>query len=190
MSRASWLSGRRLTAARILAFLAVVGITVYIFSIQEEAEKLARFGYPGVFLLSILANATIILPAPGIAITFAAGAVFNPYGVALAAGAGSALGELTGYAAGFSGQGVVDDTRIYQRLKDWTERFGGWPILFLAIIPNPLFDLAGAAAGALRIPVSKFLLWVWVGKTIKMLIFALAGNYSIDWLLKLVAPTL
>jgi membrane protein DedA with SNARE-associated domain len=113
------------------------------------------------------------------------GAVFNPLLVALAAGTGSALGELTGYMAGFSGQGVAERTPFYERLEAWTEKFGGWTILILAFIPNPVFDIAGAAAGALKMPIYKFLFWAWIGKTLKMLLFAYAGAYSVDWLLQL-----
>lgn len=185
MSDKPWLSGWRLTAARILALLIVIAITIYIYSIRDNAEELEGYGYPGIFLLSILGNATIILPAPVIAITYVMGAVFNPIGVALAAGAGSAIGELTGYMAGFSGQGIVEQTPIYDRLESWTDRYGGLTITILALIPNPIFDIAGAAAGALKMPVLKFLLWAWIGKTLKMLIFAYAGSTSIDWLIQL-----
>jgi membrane protein YqaA with SNARE-associated domain len=177
-----WLSGWRLTVIRIVVLLAVIAITVYIYSIRDKADQLAGYGYPGIFILSILGNATIILPAPVIAITYVMGAVFNPI---LAAGAGSAIGELTGYMAGFSGQGIAEQTAIYDRLESWTERYGGWTITILALIPNPIFDVAGAAAGALKMPVYRFLLWAWIGKTIKMLIFAYAGAGSADWVLKL-----
>ena len=170
---------------RIFALLVVIAITIYIYSIRDKAEQLASYGYPGIFLLSILGNATIILPAPVIAITYVMGAVFNPFGVALAAGTGSAIGELTGYIAGFSGQGIAEQTPIYARLESWTERYGGWTITLLALIPNPVFDVAGAAAGALKMPVYKFLFWAWIGKTLKMLLFAYAGATSADWLLQL-----
>jgi membrane protein YqaA with SNARE-associated domain len=178
----SFLSGWRLTAARILALVIVIGITVYIYSIRGEVERFEAYGYPGIFILSIIANATVILPAPGIALTFTFGSLFNPLGVALAAGAGASLGELTGYLAGFSGQGIVDDTPMYTRLERWTDRYGGWAILVLAFIPNPFFDLAGAAAGALGMSVTSFLFWAFLGKTLKMLMFAYAGAFSIDWL--------
>ncbi len=181
MTLSSRLTGWRLTAARILALAAVIAITAFVFSIRDQAQALGAYGYPGIFLVSLLANATVILPAPGIAITFAMGAVFHPVGVALAAGTGAALGELTGYLAGFSGQGVVENVTLYNRLKGWTERYGGWAILALAFIPNPFFDLAGAAAGALRMPLRRFLTWVWLGKVAKMLAIAYAGAASIDW---------
>ena len=54
----------RLTLLRILSLLAVVALSVYIFSIREKAEELAIYGYPGIFLLSFLAYATVLLPAP------------------------------------------------------------------------------------------------------------------------------
>jgi membrane protein YqaA with SNARE-associated domain len=179
------LTGWRLTAARILALILVIVITIYIFTIRDEAEKLRAYGYPGIFLISILANATLVLPVPGVAITFAMGAVLNPYLVALAAGAGSALGELTGYLAGFSGRGVISKNPAYERLKQFTESYGGLAILVMAFIPNPLFDLAGIAAGALRMPVIKFLFWAVIGKTLKMIAFAFAGAQSIEWLINL-----
>lgn len=175
-------SPRRLTILRLLALLAVIGITVYIFSIRHRAEEIAGYGYPGIFVLSILANATLILPAPGWAVTFAMGAVFHPLGVALAAASGATLGELTGYIAGFSGQAVIEHSRIYERLLGWTRRYGGLTIVALAALPNPLFDLAGIAAGALRMPVGLFLLYTWIGKMIKMGLLAYGGAASIDWL--------
>ncbi len=185
MSDKPWLSGWRLTAARILTLVAVIAITIYIYSIRDKVQDLERWGLPGIFLLSILGNATIILPAPVIAISYIMGAVFNPVGVALATGTGSAIGELTGYMAGFSGQGIAEQTPIYNKLEAWTERYGGLTITILALIPNPIFDIAGAAAGALKMPVLKFLLWAWIGKTIKMFIFAYAGANSIEWIIRL-----
>jgi membrane protein DedA with SNARE-associated domain len=103
------------------------------------------------------------------------GAVFNPLLVALVAGAGAALGELTGYLAGFSSQPVVERAKIYQRSVEWLKKYGSVAILFFSAIPNPFFDVTGAAAGALKMPVAKFLFWTWIGETIKMIIFAYAG---------------
>lgn len=185
MSASGWLVGWRLTLVRVVAFLAVIAITVYVYSIRSQAEQLSAYGYPGIFLLSILANSTVILPAPGIAITFAMGAIFNPIGVALAAGSGAAIGEMTGYMTGFSGQGVVERSRVYRSLESWTRRYGGWTILVLAFIPNPLFDMAGMAAGALKMPLPRFLFFTWVGKVLKMAVFAYAGAYSVTWLASL-----
>lgn len=167
---------------RILALFAVVGITLYIYSIRERVDQFAGFGYPGIFLIALLANATILLPAPGIALIYAMGAIFNPLAVGLAAGAGGTIGELSGYLAGFSGQAVVERTDVYNRIRPWVERYGGWAILVLSAIPNPFFDVAGIAAGIAKMPLQTFMLFTFVGQLIKMTFFAVAGHYSIGWL--------
>jgi membrane protein YqaA with SNARE-associated domain len=167
---------------RLAALAASIGITVFIFTLRGESQRLAPYGYPGIFLLSLLSNATVILPAPGVAFTFAMGAVLPPALVAVVAGTGAALGEITGYLAGFSGQGVAAESRLVAQLRKWTTAYGAWAILVLALIPNPFFDIAGATAGWLRMRFSTFLLATWVGKIIKMLFFAYAGAASITWL--------
>jgi uncharacterized membrane protein YdjX (TVP38/TMEM64 family) len=167
---------------RVLALAAVIAITIYIYSIRERVDEFAAYGYPGIFLIMLMANATVILPAPGVAVVFAMGNVFNPMLVALAAGTGGAIGELSGYLTGFSGQAVVENAQAYNRIQPWIQKYGVWAILVLSAIPNPFFDLAGIAAGVAKIPVWKFLLFCWVGQIIKMSMFAFAGAYSIEWL--------
>ncbi len=172
---------RRLTLARILALFVVVALSIFVFSIRDQAEELAVYGYPGIFVLSFLAYATVLLPAPGVAVVFTMGSVFNPIGVALAAGTGAALGELSGYLAGFSGQAVVERVEIYERLTKWMKRNGSLTVLVLAAIPNPFFDLAGVAAGSLKMHVVRFFFWCWIGEVIKMAIFAFAGANSLNY---------
>lgn len=171
---------RRLALTRILALLVVVGLSIFVFSIRDQAERLAIYGYPGIFVLSFLAYATVLLPAPGVAVVFTMGSVFNPLGVALAAGSGAALGELSGYLAGFSGQAVIERADIYERLTRWMKKNGSLTIFLLAAIPNPFFDLAGLAAGSLQMPVTRFLIFCWMGEIVKMGIFAYAGANTLN----------
>lgn len=165
---------------RVVALLSVIGITLYIYNIRDRVEDFKQFGYAGIFLIALMANATVLLPAPGVAIVYAMGAVFNPLGVGLAAGTGGALGELSGYFAGFSGQAIIERTDIYNRFQPWVEKYGGWAILVLSAIPNPFFDIAGIAAGIAKMPLRTFLLFTWIGQLIKMSAFAIAGYYSIE----------
>lgn len=165
---------------RVLALLAVIAITIYIIAIRNKVEQFEQYGYVGIFVVALLANATVLVPAPGVAIIYAMGAVFNPLGVGLAAGTGGALGELSGYLAGFSGQGIIENNKIYERVKPWIEKYEGWAILILSAIPNPFFDIAGIAAGITKMPLRTFLFSVWIGQLIKMTAFAFAGKYSIQ----------
>ena len=164
----------------VLALVFVIGLSVLLFlnrdRIQENIPVLEALGYPGVFLLSLVANASIILPVPGVLVTSTMGAILNPFWVAVAAGTGSALGELTGYLAGYSGRSVAARNEWYDRIENWIKRYGDWAVLILAIIPNPAFDMVGIFAGALKMPLWRFLLWCWLGKIIKMMAFAYGGN--------------
>jgi uncharacterized membrane protein YdjX (TVP38/TMEM64 family) len=169
-------------ALRIAALLAVVGISVYLSSFRERVREFEAFGLSGIFLVALLANATVLLPAPGIAVVYAMGGIFNPLAVALAAGTGGALGELSGYLAGFGGQAVVENSAAYRRLLPGVQKYGAWAILALAAIPNPFFDLAGIAAGMTRLPLARFLVFCWIGQLIKMGLVAYAGARSIEWI--------
>jgi membrane protein DedA with SNARE-associated domain len=153
----------------------VIALTVYLVSIRDQVKQLGAYGYPGIFLVSILVNATIIVPVPGVLFTSAMGAVFNPFWVAIAAGLGAAIGELSGYLAGFSGQAVVENVKLYDRLKNWMKKYGDITILVLAFLPNPVFDVAGIIAGVLKMNFRKFLFYCALGKILKMMIFAYTG---------------
>jgi membrane protein YqaA with SNARE-associated domain len=170
---------------RLLVLALVVGITLWIYSLGNQTAVLAAYGYPGIFLLSILANATIILPAPGLALVFTFAGKLSPLGVGLAAAAGATLGELSGYLAGLSGQAIIENQTLYNRFVEYMRRYGALTITVLAFLPLPVFDLAGVAAGALKMPVHKFLFWCFLGKAPKMLLIALAGAYSIGWIMDL-----
>ena len=167
---------RRVPVARLFLLLALIILTIVLIIHRDTIQRFSRLGYLGVFLVSILANATIILPLPGVVFTSAMGGVYDPLLVAIAAGTGAALGELTGYLAGYSGRFVIARQDWYDRVVKWMSRYGNLTVLLLAFIPNPLFDLAGITAGVLKMPVLRFLLWCTIGKIIKMLIFSYGGH--------------
>lgn len=153
----------------------VIGISVVIVLYADRLSQLGAYGYPGLFLLNLLASATLILPAPGLALAFAAGSALNPWLVGLAVGSGSTCGELTGYLAGISGRGVISNQAQYERISSLMRRYGLGVLFVLSLVPNPLFDVAGIIAGAMHIPVWQFLAATWVGKVIKTTVVALAG---------------
>jgi len=164
---------------RLLIVVLVIAISVAIFAFRDSFAQLAAVGYPGIFLVSLLGNATIVLPAPSLALVFAMGSALPWPLVGLAAGAGEALGELTGYLAGVGGRAIIGDKKAYARLVDWMQQRGDITVFVLSAIPNPFIDLAGIAAGTLRYPVWRFLLFCWLGKTLKTLFVAWAGAQSL-----------
>jgi uncharacterized membrane protein YdjX (TVP38/TMEM64 family) len=166
---------------RGLGLVFVAGITLLIALNRNEMQRFATLGYAGAFLAMLASNATLILPAPGLIIVFALGGSLNPVVVGLCAATGATLGELTGYITGFSGLIVLENTRAAHRIKLWMERNGALTIFVLSIFPNPFFDLAGLMAGASRMPVWKFLMMAFFGKSIQSITIALAGAWSLGW---------
>jgi len=173
-------SQRRLHLVQALTAVVVVGAVLAAVWFRERVQELEGYGYAAVFLVGLVSNATLILPVPGLAVSSLMGGVFNPWLVGVVGGVGQALGELSGYMVGYSGQTLVGRSPAYDRLYEWMGRYGGWVIFGLAAVPNPLFDVGGMAAGALRFPVWKFLLWCAAGKVIKNIAFALVGYYGVE----------
>jgi membrane protein YqaA with SNARE-associated domain len=139
--------------------------------------RLGHWGYVGAFLISLFASATIILPAPGIAVVIAMSAALDPIPLGIVAGLGSAVGELSGYIAGASGRALVPDRQRAQveRLHALTNRYGALLIFVLAAVPFPLFDFAGIVAGMLRMNVAAFIAGAGLGKSIKYILMIWLG---------------
>lgn len=174
--------GGGFTRSHALSLVLAVAITAAIIAFRQELARFAAYGYLGIFVITLVGNATVILPVPGLVAVFAGGTALNPWLVGLVAGLAQPIGELTGYLAGYGGAGVVENRETYRRLRGWMQRHGFLTILVLAAIPNPVFDAAGIIAGALQMPVWKFLLACFLGKTAKSLAIAWLGAQSVDWL--------
>ncbi len=168
---------------RLGIFLAVI-CTASAAILLRNHIALQQAGYLGVALTALLASGSMVLPVPALATVCAASTFLVPLYVGLVAGGAETVGELTGYFLGYSGRGVVGEGRVSQRLGAWMRR-RGWLLLFLlALIPNPVFDLAGVTAGAMKYPLERFLAVVLAGKILKFVCFAYACAFSADWLVR------
>ena len=175
----------------LLTLLLVIAITVGIFLYRERIVELKEYAYLGAFLISLIGNATVILPAPVPLILASLGAILYENAglvgaimVGLAGGVGAAIGELTGYMVGYSGRGIAERSKLYSRLVDWVGRWGALAIFIFTVIPFFPFDLAGIAAGVLRLRLWKFMLVCWLGRTILYIGFALAGAWGWEAVLR------
>lgn len=160
------------------AVILVIALVSFWLALNPQwVNSLGRWGYVGAFLISMFASATIILPAPGIAVVIAMSSVLDPVTLGIVAGLGSAIGELSGYAAGAGGRALVPEHQRSQveKLHTLTRRHGALVLGVLAAIPLPLFDFAGIVAGMLRMNIAAFVVAVSIGKSIKYIILILAG---------------
>lgn len=164
-------------ATQILGLVAVFAIAVLAIVFGETVrDRFEGAGYLAVFVITIVASATLILPAPAaVTVGAFAEALQNPWLVGLTAATGQTIGELTGYYVGWSGKAVLERVRGYFTVRRWMERAGGLTLFVLALIPNPFFDIAGMVAGATRFGVFRFVAFSWPGRAIKNIGFAFTG---------------
>ena len=167
---------------KLLSAALVMSLVVGVILLRNRLPETDSIGYVGVFVLSLMGSASILVPIPGIAAVCAGASLLSlfPLWVAIVASVAEALGELSGYLLGYSGRGIAQNVRIYPRVERWMERQGWLALLLASSVPNPLFDLIGVAAGTLRYPVPQFLVSVWAGKLIKNMMIAYACFYGIE----------
>jgi membrane protein DedA with SNARE-associated domain len=172
---------------RLLSILIIAVFSAAIFFTGGLSDDLWALGYLGVFLVSILGSVVILVPIPSLPVVFLMGMLLNPFLVGLMVGLGEPIGEIPTYMAGRTGRvstGENKKRRFFARPIGWMKRRGALVIFTFALLPNPAFDVAGAAAGAVRYPFWKFLLLLFLGKTIKGWIIAFAGYGTLYLLLK------
>lgn len=144
----------------------------------------AATGYFGIFIVSLVGSASIVLPVPFIAIVFSSAVFLNPLLVGISAGFGAAIGEMTGYGAGYGAQTfIIKHKKWFALAEKWFQKHGGFFVIFVfAATPLP-FDVVGLMSGAMKYPIRKFFVATLLGKIVANLIVAYAGFYSLGWIL-------
>ncbi len=177
--RVRW--GSRENLLRLGVFLAVAGAVAAAFLLQDRLT-ICNAGYVGIGLAALVASAGIVFPVPALAAVCGSSAFLKPLIIGLIAGSAETVGELTGYFLGYSGRGLVSQGTLYLRVEGWMRR-RGWLLLFaVSLVPNPVFDLVGVTAGALRYPLGSFLGIILAGKLIKFTSLAYFCYLGMTWL--------
>ena len=169
---------RRALLRPIIVGTAFLIINVIVYLLPIDYSIFGNYAYGGVFLITLIANATVVIPIPYIPVVARIAAEVDSVAlVILLSALGSALGESVAFFVGRSGKGVIEETRFYT----WVQRqlqhpWRAFLLLFaLAAPPNPVFDIAGLSAGALGLPYWMFFTAVFLGRTIRMGLISVAG---------------
>lgn len=167
---------KRLLYVAIFFFTSVLLISPLIFG--YNIRDLKSFGLVGIALINFFSSATLFLPAPGFLAVGVGGNIYNPLLVAFMAALGSTLGESVGFLFGYSSKKL---TASQQHILDSIEKFfhhkyTGVLIVLMAFIPNPIFDAVGIVAGISLFPFKKFLILVFIGRFLRDIIIAYAGQ--------------
>ena len=181
-----WLSQNREKTMRISIAVFVIGFVIVGVTLWLTASlNLENVGYGGVWIVSFIAAGSIILPVPGpaaVCIAAAPNLGLNPLIIGIVSASAEALGEMTGYLAGISGRTLLERNKYYPRVHSLVRWRGGIILFIGAVIPNPLFDVIGIAAGSIGYPIKRFLAVVFVAKAIKSTGIAYVCFWGIDWL--------
>lgn len=172
-------AGRNTTVPqRIVAILALVALNVALFFAPIDYSGLGAFAYPGAFLITLLANASVVVPVPYIPIVaHIATTADSAAVVVLVAALGSAIGESTSFWVGRIQADALIGHPWFERLrrffcKEWRAAL----FLFLFAMPlNPVFDVGGLGAGALGISFKTFFVAVFLGRIVRFTVIALVA---------------
>jgi membrane protein YqaA with SNARE-associated domain len=160
-----------------LGFAYLIQYLISYFNISIEG--LASTAYLVVFAVTLASNASILAPVfIYISLMIAAAKFLDPILVALVASVAGALGEITGYYAGYLGKRIVhlENTPGYEKLVAWMKKYGALGIFLLSLQPILPFDVAGLLAGASKLTLWKFILPCWAGKFPKYLVVCFLGE--------------
>ncbi|HET9221171.1 MAG TPA: VTT domain-containing protein [Roseiflexaceae bacterium] len=174
---------RQLLRAGLIGLVAVLlNIGLFVILRTDDGRAwlaiLGNYASVGVFFVTLVANATVIVPVPYPAVIASVASQSDNLALVIAAGAlGSVLGESVAFFVGRSGRGVVEDTRFYRWVQiQMRHPWRAFMLLFLlSAPPNPAFDVAGLAAGALGLPYWLFFTAVFLGRMIRIGLFVLVG---------------
>ncbi|MDD3160236.1 MAG: VTT domain-containing protein, partial [Candidatus ainarchaeum sp.] len=166
--------------------------------LENFLSILIAFGPIGLFMASIIGNATLFLPLPIdiliiplASIDYFGLGILSPLILAFIVGLGAAIGEMSGYFVGLAGISSFEKLKNKQfqnlnELKAKLDKWGMWLIAFFAFTPLP-FDLIGIVAGISKYSKVKFFIGCFVGKFPRYIILCYAGYFGIQFITSIFA---
>jgi len=174
---------------------------------------IAAYSLAGVFLISFISGSVfsfVAIPFPYWLLVFTLSGVLAPqWGlmapvfVGMTSALATSLGHLPTFMIGYGGGktyqglarfigdkiGTKNDSNkrsFYNRCMDWARRHGSWAAFAMSAAFNPLHLPMTIAMGTLRYSPLKFLLFSFLGNTVKNLLLAFCGYFGLGSLLHFV----
>ena len=180
----------------ILAISLTFSLAILVVVYWQSFQEMAGYSYLGLFFISIIGGATVIIPVPSLAVQFTMGAVLHPAIVGAVAGLGTGIGGTLIYLFGRSGRRLFANTEFFSQKSDnfivhWTIRIIGWAkrrgslaVFLMSAVLNPVFFPMALAIGASRFQMWRFFIMCWAGNTVKSMIIAYLGYFGLGSLLR------
>jgi membrane protein DedA with SNARE-associated domain len=190
----------------------IIAAFVVVVYYWQEISRFQHYGYPGLFVMGVLAGCPLPLPIPYMVVTFIFGGILNPALVGLSCGLGLAVGGTLLYLTGRGGHKFfpwstvfafgtkpVDNappsrmSRLVSRLMRWgrvpqmldmAKRRGALVVFLMSAAINPFFVPMTIGIATTRYRTWKFFLMCWAGQTVKSLGLAYAGYLGLGIVLR------
>ncbi len=162
----------------VAGVLALIALNIAVYLAPIDYRALTAFAYAGAFVVCFVANAVVAIPIPYIPIIAHIGATAESPALVIALGAlGSVLGESVAFVIGRAEQGLVSEHPLYKRIHRLAERkwLAGIVLFGLAVPLNPLFDVAGLAAGAMGMRYRVFFIAVFAARLVRLALIVWLG---------------
>ncbi|MDI6825792.1 MAG: VTT domain-containing protein [Candidatus Aenigmarchaeota archaeon] len=165
---------------------------IFLHIIINSHSFVNKWGYLGIFIVSLVSSASIIFPVPSFVILFSFGAIFNPLLVAIVGALGASIGNTTSYILGLGGKEILEDKyeKKLEKIKDTFKKYGA-PFWIILVNATPLpDDIVGIFCGIIRYDFRRYFLYMFIGEVILALLLSYSGYYSINWVLEFLQPRL
>lgn len=169
---------RRHVVIAVAGVAALIALNIAVYLAPIDYRAFTTFAYAGAFLICFVANAVVAIPIPYIPIIAHIGATAESPALVVALGAlGSVLGESIPFLVGRAEQGLVSEHPLYKRLHRLAKRrwLAGLVLFGLAVPLNPLFDVAGLAAGAMGMRYRVFFVAVFTARVVRLALIVWLG---------------
>ena len=175
-----WKSLHNSKVLPILGIALAVAVSVSVIINREQIAQLGTLGYPSIFFITMIWNSTVFFPFPVGLLYFSLGSIFPIAPLAIAGGAGAAVGELVSYLTGRSGRAILGNKKwggkMYPKVERWVNRWGIIIVFAFNLQPILPFDLVGLAAGSVKFPLWKYYLACLAGRSCAYAIIAYLGS--------------
>lgn len=168
----------------------VIAASIIVFIFRKDVARIGELGYIGVFLLCLLSNMTVFLPAPSLLVVMSYASVLSPILVCIIGALGSTIGELNGYLFGNSIGEISEKWNSFLERADQKIKNIYVLVFVFAFIPLPLFDFVGVYAGSRKVKIPYFFVACYTGKLLKMIFYTcvvsnfilrIANTYDLRW---------
>ncbi len=180
----------------IVLTIALGFLAVYFNDDLKNLASANNYGLAGMFIFAFIASSTfsitpIAMPYWIVTLTLPdilapQYGIWAPVWVALVTAVAASLGQFMTFMIGYGGRTL--SARLSQRFSPetydnavkWMRKTGPWAVFLMTLIPNPVHLPMTIAIALLRYPPYRFLLYSFLGISLRSFIIAFSGYYGMD----------